>query len=71
MLSAGKPKRKGKLRWGTLTAALSSVAGVVVAVATEPAVIQTVAGKIGVSAVVLGAIVSAVKKSLVRPEHER
>lgn len=64
-------RRKSKVRWGTLGAALGSVAGVVLTVVSDPHVITTVAGKVGLSAAALGVIVTAVKKAVVRDEDER
>lgn len=64
-------KRKGKIRWGTLTAALGAVGGVVLTVLSDPHVLQSAAGKLGVSVAVLGAVVTAVKKAVVRDDSER
>jgi hypothetical protein len=50
---------------------VSSLAGIAVTVASDPHVLQTVAGKLGVSAAVVGAVVAAVAKSLHRDESER
>lgn len=63
--------RKGKVRFGTLGAVLASIGGAVVTVVSDPAILGTVAGKVGVSTAVLGAIVAGVKKAVTREEHER
>lgn len=64
-------KRKKKVRWGALTGALTTIAGIVGTVIAHPDVIASAAAKFGVSAALVGAIVQAVTKSVVRREYER
>jgi len=67
----GNVKKKPKVRWGALTGILTSLAGIAVTLANDPHVITTVAGKLGVSAVLLGTVIAGVTKAVVRKEHER
>ena len=64
-------KRKAKIRWGSLGAVAATIGGTVLTVLSNPAVLASAAGKIGISATVLGGIVAGLKKALVREDHER
>lgn len=64
-------KRKPKIRWSALTGVLTTLGGIAVTVVTHPDVIQATATRVGVSVAVVGAVVQAITKALVRDEHER
>lgn len=65
-----KPKKK-KVRRGTLAALGAALGSIVLTVASDPHVITTVAGRVGISGVTLAVVVLAVKKALVRDDDER
>lgn len=64
-------KRKSKFRLPAIGGVLATLGGMAVALATDPTIIATAAGKLGVSAVLLGSVVQAVVKPLKREDHER
>lgn len=63
--------RKPKFRLPALGGVLAYLGSVAVVVATDPHVLTTAAGKLGVSATLLSGIVLAVVKPLTREDHER
>lgn len=60
-------KRKGKIRWGTVFAAVAGVVGVL----GDPAVLGYLPHGAASAVAAAGVIVAALKKSIVREEHER
>lgn len=59
--------RKGKIRWGAL---LTAVTGVV-AVLGDPDVLGYLPARLSAPIAIAAVVVAAVKKSVVREEHER
>lgn len=64
-------KRKGKIRFGALGALAAKLGSVALVVASDPGVLSSVAGKVGVSSAILTSIVQAITKPIVRREYER
>jgi drug/metabolite transporter (DMT)-like permease len=64
-------RRKPKVRRGALMAVLATLGGVAVTVVSDPHVTASLAGKLGVSAALLGAIVQALTKPAWRDDSER
>lgn len=63
------PRRKRRIRFPALGGLVTALTGIIVTVASDPHIITTVAGKVGVSAATLGAVVAAVAKSLTRDDE--
>lgn len=63
--------RKGKIRWAALGAFAAKLGSIALVVVSDPAVIASLAGKVGVSVAVATSIVQAVTKPVVRKDHER
>lgn len=63
--------RKPKVRRGALGAVLATLGGIAVTIASDPTIIASAAGKIGISAALLGAVVQAITKPVTRQAHER
>lgn len=57
-----------KVRFPALGAVLGALAGVIGTVISDPHIIQTVAGKVGVSVTIVGVIAGAIAKPLLRED---
>ena len=64
------PRRKGRIRWGTLGAIASAIGGVVVTIVSDPHVLQELSPRIGLSVTMAAAIIAGVKKSVDRDRDE-
>lgn len=58
--------QKSSIRWPALGALAAKIGSLVLVVASDPNVVNSVAGKIGVSAALLTSVIQAITKPLVR-----